>query len=103
MCVPGDGGQLDELVTRTRTGVVLRTPDEIADHLRVAYERHRSGAGIAYAPDEGEVARYSRRVLTGELAAVLARAVASAPARAAHASEDGERLPLAAARAGGAS
>jgi glycosyltransferase involved in cell wall biosynthesis len=73
LCVPGDGAQLDELIARTRTGVSRRTPAEIADWLRDAHLAWKAGRELRYAPVEHEVARYTRRALTGELARLLDR------------------------------
>jgi hypothetical protein len=71
LCVPGDRALLDELVARTRTGVVLPTPEAIAEHITRAVEAWREGTPCAYAPDPAELARYTRGSLTGELATIL--------------------------------
>lgn len=76
LCVPGDGGQLDELVLRTRTGQVLGTPDAIARYLSDALSYWRRGDGLPYAPDDAEVTRYSRRAGSRQLAEVLDAVVA---------------------------
>lgn len=69
--VPGDGGLLDELIGRTATGVVLRSAREVADYLSRAVREWKSSCSIPYNPDEEEVRRYTRRNLSGQLAAVL--------------------------------
>ncbi|MFN2399750.1 MAG: hypothetical protein ABR543_14105 [Gemmatimonadaceae bacterium] len=74
LCVPGDHGQLDALLTTTRTGVSLRTPREVAVHIAKLFAAWRNGTGQVYRPETTEVERYSRRALTGQLAHVLDRA-----------------------------
>jgi glycosyltransferase involved in cell wall biosynthesis len=78
LCVPGDGGLLDELMAATSTGVILRTPERIAEYLEAAVRSWRGGVALPYAPDEQEVARYTRRNLTKRLAGVLDAVVAGA-------------------------
>ena len=71
MCVPGDGGLLDELITRTSTGVILPTPPAIAEFLMAALDDWQHGRRPVYEPDAAEVERYTRRNLARRLAAVL--------------------------------
>jgi len=75
LCIPGDGGMLDDLIRSTRTGVVLADPATIAEYLLAAHGRWQSGQGAAYEPDEEIVRRFTRERLTGALAAVLDRLV----------------------------
>jgi glycosyltransferase involved in cell wall biosynthesis len=70
LCVPGDGAMLDELLAATRTGTVARDAVAVAAFLTQA-ETARQNGGLAYAPDAGEVAQYTRRNLTRRLAAIL--------------------------------
>lgn len=78
ICVPGDGAQLDELVTRTQTGVVLGSPEAIAEWLELQLARWECGERVPYEPDESERGRYTRSALAADLAGLLDRAVAGA-------------------------
>lgn len=71
LCVPGDAALLDELIGRTGTGVILPTAAHVTAWLVRAVSRARSGESLEYQPDEGEIARYSRREQARELARVL--------------------------------
>ena len=71
LCVPGDGALLDELIGRTRTGVVLPTAERITTWLLEAVARVQSGQPLEYQPNEAEVARYSRREQARTLARLL--------------------------------
>jgi glycosyltransferase involved in cell wall biosynthesis len=75
LCVPGDGGLLDDLIGRTRTGTTARDEEAVANLLIQAVTRWRAGEPPAYAPDALEVSRYTRRNLAGELAGLLDRIV----------------------------
>jgi glycosyltransferase involved in cell wall biosynthesis len=77
ICVPGDNGLLDELIKKTATGVLLRSPREVADYLSVVIRQWKSGCEIFHKPDEKEVNRYTRRNLAGQLAEVLNTVTAS--------------------------
>lgn len=71
LCVPGDGGMLDDLIRDTRTGVVVGDSAGIAEYLLASYRRWQSGQAIPYAPDEDRVRRFTRERLTGDLALLL--------------------------------
>jgi glycosyltransferase involved in cell wall biosynthesis len=71
LCVPGDGGLLDELLRETRTGVVCETPDAIARHVIDAYQAWREGSAMSYVPDAEAVSRFTRRSQAAQLASVL--------------------------------
>lgn len=75
ICVPGDGGLLDDLIRETETGIVLRSPDEIARYIIQAASLHRRGEPIAYNPSEQAVSSYTRRNLAGQLARALEQIV----------------------------
>lgn len=75
LCIPGDGGMLDELIRETRTGVVLADPAAIADHLLASHLRWQSGAAAAYEPNDEIVRQFTRERLTGMLAVLLDRLV----------------------------
>jgi hypothetical protein len=77
LCVPGDGALLDELIDRTRTGVILRTAEHVTAWLLAAVARVRSGQSLAYQPNETEIARYSRREQARTLARLLDGAAAA--------------------------
>ncbi len=74
LCVPGDEGLLEELLLRTGTGVTLETPDRIAAYLAAAFRRWKGGIPRESEVRSEEVARYSRRALSGHLAQLLDRA-----------------------------
>jgi len=82
LCVPGDRGLLDAWLEETRAGVALPTPAEVAAQLGRMLSERRAGRALPYEPDAAAVARYTRRQLTGRLAALLeaVRSGAEAPA-----------------------
>jgi hypothetical protein len=86
LCIPGDGGMLDDLIRETRTGVVLSDPAAIAEHLLTAYRQRQSGESPTYAPNTDLVERFTRQRLTGTLAALLASVVSMQPVGLSHAS-----------------
>jgi glycosyltransferase involved in cell wall biosynthesis len=71
LCVPGDGALLDELIGRTRTGVILPTAEHVTAWLLRAVELAQSGQSLEYQPDEGEMLGYSRREQARALACLL--------------------------------
>ena len=75
LCVPGDGGQLDELISRTATGVILRTPEEVAACLHQAVEHRASGRDLPYEPNSEQVGKYTRQNLAGKLAECLNQSI----------------------------
>ena len=79
LCVPGDGALLDELIGRTRTGVILPTAEHVTAWLLGAVAQVRSGQPLEYQPNEGEIARYSRREQARTLARLLDGVAAVAP------------------------
>lgn len=79
ICVPGDGGLLDELIEETGTGVIVRTPGEIAGYLKHAIEEWKSGRPLEYKPNERAVSQYTRRSLARRMAEVLNYAVGLVP------------------------
>jgi glycosyltransferase involved in cell wall biosynthesis len=78
LCVPGDGGLLDELLRETNTGVTARTPQAVADFLVYAFGEWEQGRPVPYRPNESAVARYHRRGQAARLAAVLDEVVGPA-------------------------
>lgn len=79
LCVPGDRGLLDELIQETSTGVILRTPREVADYLAYTIREWRAGRPVPYQPNDRAVAQYTRHNLTGHLANVLDNLAAPVP------------------------
>jgi glycosyltransferase involved in cell wall biosynthesis len=75
ICVPGDGGMLDALIRESQTGVILNTPREVADYLGSRLAEWKRGSAPAYQPNENIVSQFSRRNLTGMLAAILDQTV----------------------------
>jgi glycosyltransferase involved in cell wall biosynthesis len=71
LCVPGDGGVLDELLGETRAGSVARTPEEVARFLEVAAEIRAAGRALPYEPDEAVVAGCTRERQSLTLAGLL--------------------------------
>jgi glycosyltransferase involved in cell wall biosynthesis len=70
LCVPGDGGMLDELLAETRSGTVARDAAAVADFLEKT-ERARQDGGVAYTPDGAALEQYTRRNLARRLAGIL--------------------------------
>jgi glycosyltransferase involved in cell wall biosynthesis len=82
LCVPGDGGLLDELLAETRAGEVAHTPAQVAAYLTQAAEAWAAGQDLNYSPDDHKIAQYTRRHLTGRLASLLDEITAAAGPRA---------------------
>ena len=82
LAVPGDGGVLDELLTRTRTGVSASTPLEIAERLGEAFAQWGSNGRVRYDPDANEVAEFTRPRAAERLAALLNDVVSNPASRA---------------------
>ena len=81
LCVPGDGGLLDELIRETKTGVILATPRAVADYFIHAVAEREHERTMPYHPDEDAVSRYSTQHLTSRLADALNLIVDQAEAR----------------------
>lgn len=77
LCVPGDGGLLDELIQTTGTGAICRTPEEIATHLVAAWGDWQAGRPLLYAPNDAAVTTYTRGAGARRLAEVLRRVAAT--------------------------
>lgn len=75
ICVPGDGGLLDDLIRETATGVVLRSSDEVARYIIEAVALHQRGEAVEYDPDRQAVSLYTRRNLAAQLARALDQVV----------------------------
>jgi len=73
LAVPDDGETTAPLLKRTGAGVAWSGPKDIAAQLVEWYERWQIDPGFNLARDEGEIARYSRKTQTGELASLLDR------------------------------
>lgn len=71
LCVPGDEGQLDALLTETGTGAIRSSRDEIAAFLAEHFAAWKREGRLPYQPDESAVARYERRAQAGALASIL--------------------------------
>lgn len=71
LCVPGDSDLLDNLIAETRTGYILRTPEQVSSLLLTLLREWKATNVIRFSPDKGEVYKYTRRLLTGRLAAIL--------------------------------
>ncbi len=71
LCVPGDGGLLDELLHTTRAGEICRTAAQVAAYLTDAVRAWDANNPAGYQPDTVAIAGYTRRNLTGQLAALL--------------------------------
>lgn len=81
LCVPGDGGMLDDLIRATRTGVVLSDPVRIAEYILASQRERQSGQFATYAPNEELVNQFTRQRLAGTLAVLLDRLVSGQPMR----------------------
>jgi glycosyltransferase involved in cell wall biosynthesis len=91
LAVPADRGVLDELLTRTRTGVTASTPPEIADRLGEAFTQWRSHGRARYDPDPSEVAEFTRVRGAERLAALLNDVVMNPTSRAIGSDRDDKR------------
>ena len=74
LCVPDDGGLLDDLLRRSRTGVAAGTPRAVADYLLETLRHWQKGGTIPYQPDAVVLQSYTRQHLTEQLAQALTSA-----------------------------
>lgn len=79
LAVPNDGETTAALIERTGGGVALSDPKDIARQLVEWYRRWQKDPCFNLARNESEIARYSRRTQTGELASVLNELASSRP------------------------
>lgn len=77
LAVPGDGGVLDELLARTRTGVSASGTADIAARIGEAFEEWRVNGRLKYDPNPNEVAEFTRPRGAERLARLLDEVVAS--------------------------
>jgi len=75
LCIPGDGGLLDELIRDTGTGVTLSSADKIADHLMQQIDHKRKHGRVLYQPKKERINRYTRNQLSGEMASLLNQSI----------------------------
>jgi glycosyltransferase involved in cell wall biosynthesis len=75
LCVPGDGAQLDELLSKTGTGTVCSTSEAVSSWLAARIEQWDSHTTVPYSPVQSERASYSRAALASQLGAVLDAAI----------------------------
>jgi len=71
LAVPDDHGEVSRFLGRTGAGVSLSDPEAIARQLAEWFEGWKTGRGPAMPRDDREIARYSRREQTRQLAGVL--------------------------------
>ena len=79
LCLPGDGDELDALLTRTKVGAVPPNAEEGAAYLEECFEQWKKSGKVDYIFDREEVAKYSRQRLAGKLAGILDEVAASRP------------------------
>jgi glycosyltransferase involved in cell wall biosynthesis len=60
LCVRGDGGCLEEVISRTRSGLSAHSADEAYGFIREHYLRWRDGKPCDDSPDWNEVRKFSR-------------------------------------------
>jgi glycosyltransferase involved in cell wall biosynthesis len=71
LCVPSDGGLLDDLLRRSRTGVSFSRAEAVAEYLGECLAVWRRGEELGYGPDENTLAAFTRQNLARQLADVL--------------------------------
>ena len=71
LCVPGDGGELDGLISRTSAGESCATVGAIAETLLRWYREWRATGTVLFRGREQEIAKYSRRAQAAKLAGIL--------------------------------
>jgi glycosyltransferase involved in cell wall biosynthesis len=71
LCVPGDGGLLEDLLRCSRTGTSAGAPAQVADALLEAWQVWRQGGELPFQPDETVLADFTRQNLAGKLADAL--------------------------------
>ena len=87
LCVPGDGGLLDQLLYETGAGVSRAEPSGIASHLNALFSEFEHTGDVPSLTNEPLTARYSRRHGAEQLAAILSALTKMKRQSAAHDSE----------------
>ena len=71
LSIPDDRGEVTDLLRRTGAGITLNHPEEIAAQLAAWYQAWKMGKPLLAGRNEQEIARYSRREQTRQLAGIL--------------------------------
>ena len=79
LCMPGDDGQLDQLLKETHTGVICSSREEVSGFFAEAFTEWQRAGRLTYQPDEAAVARYERRAQARELASILDTTTQTSP------------------------
>lgn len=76
LCVPGDGGELDRMLSATGAGVSCASADTTLDQLLRWHTEWAATGTVRWSGREEAVARYTRKYQAGRLAEVLNQTVA---------------------------
>jgi len=71
LCVPGDGGELDSLIKKTKAGVSCDTKEAIVKEIKKWHKEWKETGTAICDSKEQEILKYSRKKQTGQLAELL--------------------------------
>lgn len=71
LCVPGDGGDLDEVIAKTKSGFTGSNSQDVCDYIKSIYVQWKSSERVLPAIDSVGIEKYSRKTMTQKLAALL--------------------------------
>lgn len=71
LCVPGDGGELDELIKKTNAGISTSNVNDIANALKKWYDEWKNNGTVVCNSSEDHFQQYSRKKQTAQLANLL--------------------------------
>ncbi|MFA6062366.1 MAG: glycosyltransferase [Gallionella sp.] len=71
LCVPGDGGELDEAIAKTKSGFSGSTPQDVYGYIKSVYVQWKTNEGVLPAIESVGIEQYSRKIMTKKLAALL--------------------------------
>jgi glycosyltransferase involved in cell wall biosynthesis len=78
LCVPGDGGELDELIRENSVGESCETSERVASVLSEWYRRWKMGEELPDATEGRNIGRFSRRSQAQVLAGLLDKSISTA-------------------------
>ena len=71
LCVPGDHGVLDDIVNKSKTGMICDNPENIAKYIEDAIEEWVRNGSVSYNPDQLVIKTYQRESQTRFLSSIL--------------------------------
>jgi hypothetical protein len=71
LCIPGDGGELDGLLLKTKAGISCESVEAVSNAIMGWYKEWKATGVVECRSDQAAIAEYSRRRQAERLAAML--------------------------------